>query len=113
MSREFKFRVYSFLDKCFHYFDIYNYPQGLAGGVSEPQQFTGCYDSFSKEIYEGDIIEYKYNDSDFDRTGYVKFMAGIFFVNYLDQTDDELGYVSVGNIKVIGNIFERKQLIEK
>ena len=44
MSREFKFRVYSFVCKEFIYFDIYDYPQGIAGGVSEPQQFTGLKD---------------------------------------------------------------------
>lgn len=31
-NREIKFRVYSFLDKRFHYFDIIDgYPQGIAG----------------------------------------------------------------------------------
>lgn len=56
MSREHKYRVYSFLDKSFHYFDIYDYPSGIAGGVSEPQQYTGCHDSANKEIYEGDTV---------------------------------------------------------
>ena len=50
--REYKFRIYSFISKSFIYFDIYDYPQGIAGGVSEPRQYTGCHDSANKEIYE-------------------------------------------------------------
>ena len=110
MSREHKYRVYSFLDKCFHYFDIYDYPSGIAGGVSEPQQYTGCHDSANKEIYEGDIV--KYNNGDVIRIGYIEFMAGIFFLNFPDQTDEELGYLLVSNLKVIGNKFEIPELLK-
>ena len=110
MSREHKYRVYSFLDKCFHYFDIYDYPSGIAGGVSEPQQYTGCHDSANKEIYEGDIV--KYNNGDVILIGYIEFMAGIFFLNFPDQTDEELGYLLVSNLKVIGNKFETPELLK-
>ena len=110
MSREHKYRVYSFLDKCFHYFDIYDYPSGIAGGVSEPQQYTGCHDSANKEIYEGDIV--KYNNGDVIRIGYIEFMAGIFFLNFPDQTDEELGYLLVSNLKVIGNKIEHNELLK-
>ena len=110
MNREHKYRVYSFLDKCFHYFDIYAYPSGIAGGVSEPQQYTGCHDSANKEIYEGDIV--KYNNGDVIRIGYIEFMAGIFFLNFPDQTDEELGYLLVSNLKVIGNKFETPELLK-
>ena len=108
--RELKFRVYSFVDKEFIYFDIYDYPQGIAGGVSEPQQYTGCHDSANKEIYEGDIV--KYNNGDVIRIGYIEFMAGIFFLNFPDQTDEELGYLLVSNLKVIGNKFETPELLK-
>lgn len=73
-------------------------------------QYTGCHDSSNNEIYEGDIV--KYNNGDVIRIGYVGFMAGIFFLNYPDETDDELGYLLVSNLKVIGNKFEHSELLK-
>ena len=74
------------------------------------QWYTGCHDAYNKEIYEGDIV--KYNNGDVIRIGYIQFMAGIFFLNFPDQTDEELGYLLVSNLKVIGNIFENPELLK-
>lgn len=78
------------------------------------QQCTECHDGYGKEIYEGDIIEYITNNypDKMKWVGYVNFMAGIFFVIWGDDTDDELGYMLVSSIKVIGNVLENPELLK-
>lgn len=129
MSRELKFRVYSFVDKAFHYFDIYEgYPQGIAGGVSEPQQYTGLFDSKGKEIYEGDIIKEHHYEDWGDKVGY-EYIGVIThkvynsndagnqfsgFVTFPD-TDEHPNYNGCPikkNCEIIGNIIENKELLQ-
>jgi uncharacterized phage protein (TIGR01671 family) len=119
MNRPIKFRVWDkrenkgmstqnmLYDAQLHHLwqDFVDYP-----GSYELMQYTGCHDSSNNEIYEGDIIQY--NNGDVIRIGYVGFMAGIFFLNYPDETDDELGYLLVSNLKVIGNKFEHSELLK-
>jgi len=127
MSREFKFRVYSFVCKEFIYFDIYDYPQGIAGGVSEPQQFTGLIDKNGKEIYEGDIVKEHHFDDWTDEEGYeyrgvvrykmydtndvnLKFSGFITFPNELENKNYS-GNPIHSDCEVIGNIFEHIELL--
>ena len=43
--REIKFRALAGVGKTWFYWDVYgDYPQGVYGGLSEPQQYTGLKD---------------------------------------------------------------------
>tara|TARA_R110002110_G_scaffold275444_2_gene490613 strand:+ start:410 stop:796 length:387 start_codon:yes stop_codon:yes gene_type:complete len=76
--REIKFRALAGVGKTWFYWDVYgDYPQGVYGGLSEPQQYTGLKDKDGVEIYEGDFLEY-IGPYGVIRTGTVEYEAPIF-----------------------------------
>lgn len=112
MSREFKFRIYSFISKSFIYFDIYDYPQGIAGGVSEPQQFTGLKNSKGKEVYEGDIIEWGKLNYLIEWNHIAHKWQGRcpFYQRYHHPITES--FRDLFNGSIVGNIFETPELIK-
>lgn len=101
LPHELKFRVWSFLDKSFHYFTIYEgVPSGIAGGLSEPQQYTGKKDKHGKDIYEGDII---IGLHDFGPGGFAEKIAVISWNN--EEGSYQWNYWDMFSIEITGNIF--------
>ena len=124
--KEYKFRMYSFVSKYFIYFDVYEgVPQGIAGGVSEPQEYTGLKDIDGKEIYCGDIVELHTAANDkakdvkdnhcglyeiyWDRCYKLKTIKPNWF--FIPNFESPAADYNI--MKVIGNIFEHKHLLEK
>ena len=122
MIREHKYRVYSFISKSFIYFDVHEGVSGIAGGVSEPQQYTGLTDKNDNPIFEGDLVELHTAANDhaknikenhyglyeiyWDRKYKLKEIKPNWFFKVID--DD---CASFNIMKVVGNIFEHSELL--
>jgi uncharacterized phage protein (TIGR01671 family) len=117
--REYKFRIYSFVSKYFIYFDVYEgVPQGIAGGVSEPQEYTGLNDSNGNPIYEGDIVNYKtwvgrHDGITEENQTQVQFKDGAYYPRFINEECEDPWYsFKVYDLKVVGNVFETPHLDE-
>ena len=121
--REYKFRIYSFVSKSFIYFDVYDYPQGIAGGVSEPQLCLGRKDIDGQDIYDGDLVELHTATNDY-AVGAKGYHCGLYEI-YWDRKyklkeikpnwffEVKNGDCANFNImKVVGNVFENPELLK-
>lgn len=85
--------------------------------IAYVRQFTGLKDKNGKEIYDGDIL---YND--FNAKGVVKFVNGMFIVNFIyeesvcskDNDKMTIRLISANSItRVLGNIYENPELLKQ
>ena len=81
-------------------------------------QFTGLKDLKDKEMYEGDIIEYFHTHQEPDKKDVVIFAEGCFRTKNMHAENIDLKYQHIQDdelfwydCKVIGNIYENKDMI--
>jgi len=88
---------------------FHNLQNGSGGDDYVIQQYTGLMDSNEKEIYEGDIIEMTY-DHIIER-GFVVWENNSYILKTIGE-DSYAPLVIFPKDKVIGNIFENKELLK-
>ena len=74
------------------------------------REFTGLKDRNGKEIYEGDVIEYREGDHEPQRFT-AEFLDGAFYLR--SHEDPEYNsLIETSPIEVIGNIYENPELVK-
>lgn len=116
INSRFQFRVWNIVNKQFSYPGDKQFLIGLDGRLFDGdgnsydehhiiQEYTGLNDENGVKIFDGDIIEYYFNDKNILHTCVVKWEHyGFVLFDIYDESSIPLVYID--NTKVIGNIFE-------
>lgn len=71
-------------------------------------QFTGLYDKNGKEIYEGDVLKYKYKE--IYRTVYWDNNRGAYFTKRTLGHVEPLCSLNLDHHEIVGNLFDEEEL---
>ncbi len=104
--RNIKFRVWNECEKKMIYSSdfnmFYEFFEQSCLDEDKAMRFTEVWDKNHKEIWEGDKVNYK------GIVGYVQYIAGMFVLDYDDQTDSgPIGFLQTNDMEVIGNVYDK------
>jgi len=115
MKREIKFRFWNKNTQAFEYDNLdsretYQNPFSREDLIA--CQWTGLLDRVGKEIYEGDIVHFRYygEDDSFESDTEVKWLAGT--ASFSPFSMGNKWRVDILDVEVIGNIYENPELLK-
>ncbi len=111
MTREIKFRIWDKESKWMISFENMNLSiiRNREPERFELMQYTGLKDKNGKEIYEGDIIEFKDFEDEDMYTGLVDYIGSAFCLRDSIKIPEDMEFAEINSLdklKVLGNIHE-------
>jgi uncharacterized phage protein (TIGR01671 family) len=119
MSREIKFRIWISDTTRFIYFNVLDILTDVREKDRENvQQYTGLKDKNGKEIYEGDIIHYKFDGDSYPKEAVDRILTCSYDEDEgmysFDNSDHSYYWAEIKrHCNIIGNIFENPELLEQ